>query len=117
MRERGFLGEKIAAKYLKKAGYTIVDTNYACRMGEIDIIAKEGEYLVFVEVKLRKNDDFGGGAFAVDKRKQERIRRTALHYMQTKHINAFVRFDVVLLYGDGNKFKKEDIEVIRNAFY
>ncbi len=117
MRDRGFLGEKIAAKYLKKAGYTIIETNYACRMGEIDIIAEEDEYLVFVEVKLRKNDAFGGGALAVDKRKQERIRRTALHYMHTKNIEAFVRFDVVLLHGEGIQFKKEDIEVIRNAFY
>ena len=117
MRDRGKMGEDAAAKYLKKLGYKILEQNYFCRMGEIDIIARDKEYIVFVEVKLRKNNDFGGAPAAVDKRKQEKIKRTALFYLQTNHIESAVRFDVVLITASDTKFRKEDIEVIPDAFF
>jgi len=117
MRERGFKAEDFAVRHLKKMGYKIITRNFSCRWGEIDIIAQKGEYTVFAEVKLRKNDSFGGGAAAVDRRKQERIKKTASLYLSTLETEPPVRFDVVIITAEGEKFKKENVEIIENAFY
>ncbi len=103
--------EKLACDYLKKKGYHIVETNFFCRRGEIDIIAKDGEYLVFVEVKYRKNADFGGGLYAVSKDKIRKISQTAGYYMLCHNIatDMPVRFDVIAMDG-------ENITHIANAF-
>ncbi len=116
MRERGNYGEDMAVRLLKKEGYQILERNYYCRMGEIDIIAKDGEYIVFVEVKLRKNNDFGGASFAIDKRKQEKIRKTALYYLQRFPTEVSVRFDAVLITAGDGKIQNKDMELIQNAF-
>ena len=73
----GNLGENKAARYLVLHGYKIIDRNFRCRYGEIDIICEKHGALIFVEVKKRANDLFGGGAAAVDERKRERIIKTA----------------------------------------
>lgn len=116
MREKGKIAEDKAEKFLKKHGYKIIERNFYCRFGEIDIIAEKEEYLVFVEVKLRKDDSFGGAAMAVDGNKQQKIKKAALYYLQKKKIEPAVRFDVVLITSSFEMIKKEDILLIENAF-
>ncbi len=116
MREKGQLAEKEAAKYLKRLGYKVLEQNYFSRFGEIDIIAEKGEYLVFVEVKFRGSDAFGGGVAAVDRRKQERIKKTAMLYLQKYEVEPAVRFDVVSITSADGKIRKENMEIIENAF-
>ena len=117
MIERGKRGEEAAVKYLQKLGYTIIGRNFNCKLGEIDIIARRKEYLVFIEVKLRKNNKFGGAAMAVDRFKQQKIKKTAALYLQQKGIEAPVRFDVVLITTSDDRIKNENIEVIEDAFW
>lgn len=92
-------------------GYEIVAYNFRCRYGEIDIIAREGEYLVFVEVKYRKNANSGNPFEAVDRKKQRVISRVASYYCLTHGYGETTpcRFDVVAILG-------EKIEVLKNAF-
>lgn len=118
MRQLGNLGEDAAAKFLKKQGYKIIGRNFSTQMGEIDILAQDGEYLVFVEVKLRKAEDHGTPAEFVNYHKQQRLRKTAAFYLQQHDPNAFARFDVVEIVGyeKGSKLKIERIGVIKNAF-
>lgn len=110
-RKVGFEKETEAAEYLKTRGYQILTRNFTCKSGEIDIIGKESSYLVFVEVKYRKNLETGYPGEAVDYRKQQSIIRTAEYYMKKNGISQETpcRFDVVAMVG-GN------IELIQNAF-
>jgi putative endonuclease len=110
----GKKGEELAAAYLAEAGYRIIERNYRCLFGEIDIVAEEGGALVFVEVKSRRNEAFGSPQTAVGLEKQRKLSRIALHYLQEKHLgNRPARFDVVAvkLIPSGN-----EVELIRNAF-
>lgn len=94
--KKGILGEDIAFFHLKKLGYKIIDKNFKSISGEIDIIAIDGEDLVFIEVKARMNDSNGFPCESVDTKKQERIKNTARYYLQSKKIkNVNVRFDVL----------------------
>lgn len=106
-REKGSKGEKLAATYLKLCFYKILEQNYSCRMGEIDIIAKKGSTIVFVEVKARKNADKGRPYEAVNHRKQQHIRNTAAWYLQEKGLgDVDCRFDVIdILDGKITHFK------------
>lgn len=107
-------GEAIAAEFLIKRGYKIVEQNFRCSLGEIDIIAYEGETLVFVEVKARSSSQFGGPEGAVHSRKQEKINRVALAYLQKKKMmNALCRFDVVGIVTTGSDAA---ITLFQNAF-
>ena len=109
----GQSGEETAVKILKKHGYKIIERNYRTRQGEIDIIAKDGEYTCFVEVKFRKNDDFGDPGDFIDERKQQKIIKTAQYYAVKKGIyDTPMRFDAVLI----NAGKKSKAEVIKDAF-
>lgn len=106
--------EEVACNYLKELGYTIIEKNYRNRIGEIDIVAKDNDFYVFVEVKYRKNNNFGTPFEAVDYRKQNRIRNVARGYLYEKHISQYtmVRFDVVGITSEnGTK-----IELLKNAF-
>ena len=95
-KEIGAFGEKVAGEWLKKNGYAIIERNFRCRAGEIDIIACRGGTLVFTEVKTRTGDAFGTPAEAVDRRKQLHMRRAASWYLQMHRIRSTpVRFDVV----------------------
>mgnify|MGYP001273006155 CR=1 FL=1 len=110
----GKQGEELAAAYLVEAGFRIVERNYRCRFGEIDVVAEEGETLVFVEVKSRRSTTYGGPLVAVDARKQGKISRISLHYLAERGLrHRPARFDVVavLLLPTGPR-----IELIRNAF-
>ena len=110
-RKTGQHYEDMAVTYLEKQGYRILQCNYRCRYGEIDIIARNEGYLVFVEVKYRKTIDSTSAFEAVDFRKQRRICGVARWYLVEKHIseNAKCRFDVVGIQGDS-------IRVFKNAF-
>ncbi|MEE1042862.1 MAG: YraN family protein [Clostridia bacterium] len=113
----GNIGEDEAVKYLKKKGYAIIERNYNVHGGEIDIIAKKDGYIVFVEVKTRTNDDYGGGLEAVNYTKQQRMLKAAQLYLM-KYVDVPARFDVVVVNGHmkDKKFKKDKIEHIENAF-
>ena len=102
-------GEKLAAKYLKKQGYTIISQNYKAKMGEIDIIAMDKDTLVFAEVKQRKTADFGAPREFVTKEKQRKIKNTAQLYMMKNKHNGNLRFDVV-------EVLDKEITHIKNAF-
>lgn len=110
----GKAGEKIAADFLKKNGYRIVEVNYRCPAGEIDIVARDKNELVFVEVKARKSSALGYPEQAVGPRKQRKMSQLALWYLQEKRLtDVRARFDVVavLFAPAGN-----DVRLIRNAF-
>ena len=101
MRSTGKRGEELAAVYLQAQGYTILEKNYQLRDGEIDLIAKEGNCLCFVEVKMRTQDEFGDGSEAVDVRKQKRIIKAATYYLAyTKEPYTEARFDVLVIMKD-----------------
>lgn len=94
----GAWGEALAAEYLRKKHYKILAAGYHCRFGEIDLIAANRKYIVFVEVKLRKNAAFAGAREYVDRRKQDRIRVTASMYLSQCHTKLQPRFDVIEIY-------------------
>ena len=112
--KRGRMGECIALKYLEQKGYTIITSNYHTRYGEIDIIAKDQETLAFVEVKARSSMRYGRGVEAVTESKQEKLRKTALLFLQEKGLGDHaMRFDVIdIMFGDD----KPDITHIEYAF-
>ena len=108
-------GESAAEKYLRHKGYRIVARNLRSSMGELDLVAEDGHVLVFVEVKARRTDAFGGAIHAVHQRKQEKLIRLASQYLARHHIkNRLCRFDVVLL--QGTDAVPLHIEHIQNAF-
>ncbi len=113
----GRLGEDEAVKYLKKKGYIILERNFNVRGGEIDVIAKKDGYIVFVEVKTRSSEDYGGGLEAVNYTKQQRMTKAAQLYLM-KYDGIPARFDVIVVNGHINekKLKKVKIEHIVNAF-
>ena len=109
----GKRSEIVASNYLKDKGYKIISVNYKNKIGEIDIIARDGECLVFVEVKARASRQFGHPLEAVNFTKQRKIRAVASVYlMQIKRPNAYCRFDVVSILGIENP----EIEHIIAAF-
>lgn len=112
----GELGEKKAAEYLKKQGYKIIETNYRCRAGEIDIIAQKGGYIAFVEVKSRKDASFAEAKEFVGYTKQQRIIKTAMLWLSVHDCELQPRFDVIELYPTGSVFKPYRINHIENAF-
>ncbi len=97
----GKYGEDVAERYLKQKGYRIIGRNFSCRQGELDIIAEDNEYLVFIEVKTRSNSIYGKPAEAVNKNKKLHMYRVAKYYLHIqKWENRFVRFDVIEVYVD-----------------
>ena len=102
--------EKFAGEYLKRCGYEIIEYNFYSRHGEIDIIARHEGYLVFVEVKYRKDDGAGSPLDAVTVQKQKSISKCAMHYLNKKHLkDVSVRFDVVGIQGN-------EVALVQNAF-
>lgn len=109
MIESGKQAENLAADFLQRQGLRLVEKNYRCRMGEIDLIMDDLATRVFVEVRLRRNRNFGGAAESITRVKQGRLIRAAQHYLQQLPKQPQCRFDAVLL--DGLK-----IEWIKDAF-
>ncbi len=107
----------LAADYLRRKHYKIIATNYRCRVGEIDIIAANREYLAFVEVKLRKNADFAEAREFVTYSKQNRIRSTAALYLAWNPTELQPRFDVIEIYApQGMETQKPVINHLEDAF-
>lgn len=112
MNSTGAQAEQQAAQYLRQHGLNLVAQNYRSRFGEIDLIMRDGAVLVFVEVRLRRNADFGGAAASIDTRKQQRIIRTAQQYLSTLANMPPCRFDVVLI----DDAQGKQMQWIKNAF-
>lgn len=102
----------LACDYLKQNGLTLIEQNFHGRQGEIDIIMQHLDTLVFVEVRYRKNHDFGGAVASITLQKQHRIRQTALYYMQKQGRELNARFDVIAMTGTN----EIHIDWIQNAF-
>ncbi len=113
-RIKGDAGEELAAKWLKRRRYQIIERNFSCRWGEIDVIAKKGDLLCFVEVKTRAADSFGRPAEAVDYRKQQCLLKTASVYLAQHPCDLQPRFDVAEVVLDGGRCL--EINYIENAF-
>ena len=99
---KGAIGEVLAARFLREKGYTIIASNYRCRQGEIDIIAADGRYIAFVEVKTRRTDALFSPREAVTVAKQRRLLHTAAIYLAHNAVNKQPRFDVVEVLTDPN---------------
>lgn len=113
----GSWGEALAADYLRKKRYEIVAANYRCRYGEIDLIACNRRYLVFAEVKLRKNADYGMAREFVDFRKQNRLRLTASLYLSQNPTKLQPRFDVIEIYApEGTQTLHPVVNHLEDAF-
>ncbi len=110
----GLAGEEAAASFLKSKGYRILKRNFKCRLGEVDIVARDNETYCFVEVKTRSSEDFGLPQEAVSRQKQAQISKAALHYLKTRKLfEKSARFDVVsVLYRENTP----QIDLIENAF-
>lgn len=109
---QGARAEGLAAQYLQQQGLTLVAQNYRSRFGEIDLIMQDGITLVFIEVRLRSNADFGGAADSIDARKQQRIINTAHLYLASLARTPPCRFDAMLLHDrQGN-----NMQWLKNAF-
>ena len=111
----GMIGEKLAADFLIKQGYKIVETNYRCKEGEVDIIAKDGDVLVFVEVRAKSGSTFGSPEESITTRKKEHLKNVAARYQETHDgLSLQWRIDFVAVELDrGGKPRR--IEVIKNA--
>lgn len=109
-RELGARAEQEAADFLRQQGLGIVERNYHCRGGEIDLIARDGSQLVFVEVRFRIDSRFGGSLASVTRQKQQRLIRAARHYLLRFQQPPACRFDVIGLQGNHSP------QWIRNAF-
>jgi putative endonuclease len=107
----GEQAERVAAGYLQRKGLALIAANYRCRWGEIDLVMRDRDTVVFAEVRLRHSNRFGGAAQSVDRRKQGRIIAAARHYLSGKNEGP-CRFDVVLL----DRLDPPRIEWIRDAF-
>jgi len=112
----GLAAEKIAATFLTNSGLKLVAQNYHCRYGEIDLIMQEANTLVFIEVRLRSNRQFGGAGDSITAKKQQKLIAAAQHFLQspeaTKHHDSPCRFDAVLM----TKADINHIEWVRDAF-
>ncbi|WP_295798833.1 YraN family protein [uncultured Microbulbifer sp.] len=114
--------EVVAAQHLRAAGLKILECNFKSRFGEIDLIARDGETLVFVEVRFRRSNRFGGAGMSVDWRKQRKLHATASNYLQYRRLDCPCRFDVIAIEHAGGapaghgETPPLNIEWIKNAF-
>jgi len=124
--KQGAQAEELAARYLQQRGLKLVSRNYRSRFGEIDLILHDHDVLVFVEVRMRSSQQFGGAAASIDQRKQTKLIRTAQHYLATLTRIPACRFDAVLIAARIQtavqpqdslfELQSTDIEWVKNAF-
>lgn len=107
---RGVQSENFACQFLIKQGLQLIEKNYHCKNGEIDLIMRDQSTLVIVEVRFRKSNKYGSAEESITLRKQSRIIATAQHYLLVNKVNSAIRFDVIAMSGDN------DINWIKNAF-
>ena len=109
--EQGAAAESLACKFLKQRGLVLVERNYRCKAGELDLIMEQDDGLVFVEVRMRNNPNFGSAAESVGRQKQQRVIKAAQHYLQRHRCHDRpCRFDIIAI--DGNR----EIQWLQNAF-
>ena len=115
-KELGAKGEKLAARFLKRKGYKIIQRNYRCKLGEVDIVAEQDKTLVFVEVRTQQTEKFGPPQYSINSAKRSHISRVALFYIKEKRlVEQSCRFDVIAItFPSGSR--KPNIEHIENAF-
>ena len=113
-REIGRQGEQIAENFLKQQGYIIVEKNFWCRYGEIDLIAKINDYLSFIEVKLSSAHHSVAPEYKINRMKQEKMKKVAQYYLNFRDLQLDFRFDVVLITEEENK---TNINLIQDAFW
>ncbi|HSI27811.1 MAG: YraN family protein [Methylophilus sp.] len=111
LNNKGIAAEAAAARFLKQQGLILVEQNYSCRFGEIDLIMRDQQSLVFVEVRLRSNLKFTSAADSIHPHKQQKLIRAAQHYLQNLASSSPCRFDVVLF----DNARYESPNWIRNA--
>lgn len=109
--QRGNAAEQLAATFLQTKGLKLIERNFRCQYGEIDLIMRDGKTLVFIEVRLRSNAGFGGAAMSISEAKQQKLKRTAERYLQT-HGDSNCRFDAVLMHA----IDMNAVEWLQNAF-
>lgn len=109
---KGSDAENLAAEFLQRQGLKPVTHNYRSRFGEIDLIMRDGEILVFVEVRQRSRADYGGAAASIDGHKQKKLIRTAQHYLAQLHRTPPCRFDALLI----NDAEGHHVQWLKNAF-
>jgi len=117
-KKHGNAAEQLACDYLQKQGLTLLTKNFSMPAGEVDLIMQDvndSQTLIFVEVRYRRNADFGGAAASVTSKKQQRIIKAALSYQQKHAPQSSMRFDVVAIEGD-NVTSNSDINWIKSAF-
>lgn len=114
-RDTGIRGEKLAGEFLKKRGYRILETNYRCPQGEIDIIARHKDYLVFIEVRTKRSREYGSPEESITPAKKDRVRAVAFHYLQAhSNLPELWRIDVVAVELN-QQGEPSRIELIENA--
>lgn len=111
MNRRGEPAERLAAAFLEGEGLKIIERNYRCRFGEIDLVAANGTTLVFVEVRARESEAFGGAAGSITAAKRKRIVAAARHYLTQNRTPRPCRFDVILIRG-----REQRVEWLPDAF-
>ncbi|MFO1430390.1 MAG: YraN family protein [Candidatus Competibacteraceae bacterium] len=109
--QAGEAAETLACRYLERQGLVLIERNYRCRTGEVDLIMRDGDCLVFVEVRSRRHSRYGTPAETVTRTKQQRICRAAAHYLLTHHCNVPCRFDVIAILQ-----QKQQLDWIKGAF-
>lgn len=118
VKSRGQEAETYAEHYLAKQGFVLIQRNFRCKMGEIDLIMRDANTLVFIEVRYRHSTYFGGAAASVDRRKQIKLIKTAQYYLavRQKYAKMACRFDVMAIQGSLSVPTQVEIEWIKNAF-
>jgi putative endonuclease len=105
MNRRGGADEGLAAAFLERQGLKVLERNYRCRFGEIDIVATAGSALVFVEVRARRSENYGGAAASITPAKRRRLLAAARHYLAARGSKRACRFDAVLIRGDERRIE------------
>ncbi len=111
--QQGQAGEDLACRYLEECGLQLVTRNYRCKPGELDLVMRDGEELVFVEVRSRRASRFGTAADSITDSKRRRLLRAAAHYLQRHRLDTPCRFDVIGLTRQGATWQ---IDWLRDAF-
>lgn len=109
----GKVGENLSVKYLEQIGYKIIERNFECRQGEIDIIALDKNEIIFIEVKTRTNIKFGSPIEAINEIKQKHLLKAVKYYLYSRNLeNEFVRIDVIEIYLYNHKYRVNHIKQI-----
>jgi len=115
-RNKGRDAEEACRGYLEKQGLSLIEKNFHCRQGEIDLIMKQDRSIVFIEVRYRKNNNYGGALESITPKKQKKVKAAAETYMQAKSISSAVRIDVVGMSQDPDDPSGYTFDWIKNAF-